>query len=92
MANVIGGRGSVGSETISGYRTNTRDIAPAPPKAKPVKPGTLDPHHIGIFDHAGNMRGHVGPKATAATVSRFVGHGATLQTINGRQCWKGKKP
>ena len=74
------------------YRTTGHDIAPAV-TPKRVAPGSLDEHHIQIFDHAGNARGHVGPKATAAVVSRFT-HTADnrLGKKNGKTAWIGSKP
>lgn len=60
---------------------------------KDRKPGEAPPHRVPIFDHKGNMRGHVGRRATPATVSRFLGqHGAKLGTKNGRDAWIGPKP
>lgn len=57
------------------------------------KPGTIPPHQIPIYDHLGHLRGRVGPKATAVTVSRFTGtHGATLQTVKGRKAWVSPGP
>jgi hypothetical protein len=77
---------------VTKYRTNTHD-APQPFKAKPaVKPGTVDENHIPIFDHHGHLRGHVGHKATAATVARFGALGATLQQKDGRLAWVGQNP
>lgn len=56
-------------------------------------PGEVAPHRIPIFDHKGNVRGHVGRTATAATVARFLGqHGAQLGEKDGRQAWLGKRP
>jgi len=43
------------------------------------KPGEVPPGRIAVLDRAGNLRGHVGPKATSVTASRFTGEfGATL--------------
>jgi hypothetical protein len=81
------------------YRTDTRDSAPKPPKAKPEdKPGTIQPGRLAVFD-AGPLgdgkgrrhRGTVGPKATAATASRFnKQHGSKLGTgPDGKQAWLG---
>lgn len=57
------------------------------------KPGEAPLHRIPIFDHEGYERGHVGKKATAATVARFLGHrGAKLDEKNGRPAWLGDKP
>jgi hypothetical protein len=78
---------------MSKFRSNTRDIAPERKAKPPVKPGTLDEHHIGVFDHKGNARGHVGPKATAAVVSRFTGTADNhLGKRNGKPAWIGGKP
>lgn len=76
------------------YRTKGPDVTPPEPKKKPEdKPGTLHEHHIPIFDHEGNHRGHVGPKATSAVVSRFIGqHGAKLGKKDGKTAWIGPKP
>ena len=60
---------------------------------KDRKPGEVREGKIEIFDHKGRPRGHVGPKATAVTVSRFIGlHGAKLGTKNGKPAWLGPKP
>lgn len=64
---------------------------PRPPRRE--KPGTIGEHHLPVYDHRGNMRGRVGPKATSATVARFgVGHGAELRTVKGRRAWVGRTP
>ena len=74
------------------------DTAPAKgglkTKGKPERnPGDIPENRIPIYDHAGNMRGHVTPAATGATVARFLGrHGADLSTKDGRQAWIGHKP
>lgn len=66
---------------------------PRPAKKPEPKPGIVDKHHIPIFDHKDRMRGHVGPLATAATVSRFIGqHGAKLGKKDGRTAWLGPTP
>lgn len=68
------------------------------PKVKPPHPkrpdtGEVEPHRIPIYDHKGNMRGHVGHRATGATVARFLGrHGADLTNKDGRVAWIGHKP
>ena len=57
------------------------------------KPGSPPEGRIPIFDHKGNMRGHVGRTATSATVARFIGqHGAKLGKKNGKPAWLGPKP
>lgn len=63
------------------------------PKAPQPKPGDPPLNRLPIYDHEGNMRGHVGKTATQATVARFIGrHGATLGEKNGRKAWLGPKP
>jgi hypothetical protein len=60
---------------------------------KERKPGTVREGRIPIYDHKGQMRGHVGPKATSVTVSRFINqHGAKLGKKDGRQAWIGPTP
>lgn|ERR1700726_57077 len=60
---------------------------------KERKPGEVREGRIPIYDHKGNMRGHVGPHATGVTVARFVQqHGAKLGEKDGRQAWIGPKP
>lgn len=57
------------------------------------KPGMPPLNRIPIFDHKGNMRGHVGKTATQATVARFLGrHGAKLGKQEGRAAWIGDVP
>lgn len=57
------------------------------------KPGMPPVHRLAIYDHKGNMRGHVGRTATAATVARFLGrHGAQLGKKDGRDAWIGDTP
>src|SRR5574337_907254 len=77
----------------SGLRTTGPDVL-QPERKKPENaPGTLHPHHIPIYDHKGRHRGHVGPKATAATVARFIGqHGAKLGKKDGKVAWIGPVP
>jgi hypothetical protein len=71
------------------FCTDTRDALPLAPKPKPQdKPGTIGAGKLGTYDAKGRLRGQVGPKATAATVSRFIGqHGAKLGTKDGRPAW-----
>lgn len=53
-----------------------RELKPVPPNRFPV------------INKAGDVVGNVGPKATAATAARFLGHqGATLKDYGGRKCW-----
>jgi hypothetical protein len=57
------------------------------------KAGEVPEGRIPIFDHDGNMRGHVTHAATQSTVSRFIGrHGSTLGTKNGKKAWIGPPP
>ena len=52
------------------------------------KPGTVRPNRFPVFDSQGRMRGTVGPRATAVTVSRFTNEqGARFVKKNGRMCW-----
>jgi len=59
-------------------------------RAKKITPGELPPSRIPIFDAQGRRRGHVGHKASAATVARFGVHNAKLGTRNNRVAWIGK--
>jgi hypothetical protein len=64
---------------------NKRGFIPASPD-RPV--GTVSPDRIPIYDRKGNICGNVGPKATAATVSRFHNQpDAVLGTKDGRRAW-----
>lgn len=57
-------------------------------RKKVRKPGTVKAGRIPIYDQQGNQRGHVGPKATSATVARFTGaFGAKLSKKDGRDSW-----
>lgn len=52
------------------------------------KPGAVPPGKIAVFDRKGQLRGHVGPRATSATAARFTKQlGAKLMTKNGQTCW-----
>src|SRR5271170_4770027 len=76
------------------FRSKGPDVLP-PDRKKVVEKGVdaLPDHRIPIYDHEGNMRGHVGHKATSATVSRFIHqHGAKLGKKDGRDAWIGPKP
>jgi len=54
------------------------------------KPGTVREGRIPIYNHKGHVVGNVGPNATDATVSRFLGRGgATLGKKDGRVAWIG---
>jgi hypothetical protein len=56
--------------------------------SKQRKPGTVPPGRIGVYDGDGNLRGHVGPKATSVTAARFTNqHGAKLGKKDGRLAW-----
>ena len=60
---------------------------------KEREPGTVRESRIPIYDHKGQMRGHVGPNATSVTVARFINlQGAKLGKKDGRQAWLGPKP
>jgi hypothetical protein len=52
------------------------------------KPGTVPPGRIGVYDASGNLRGHVGRKATSVTAARFTErHSAVLGKKDGRAAW-----
>jgi len=73
---------------VSKYRVSAND-APARPSVKPLdKPGALPGNLIPIIDAKGN-RGHVGFKASAATVARFGVRNAKLKTVDGKLSWVG---
>jgi hypothetical protein len=74
-------------------RTKGPDVMPPKPKKPSDKPGTLDEHHIPIYDHKDRMRGHVGPLATEVTVARFTGqHGSKLGKRDGKPAWISPPP
>lgn len=53
-----------------------------------LKVGEVREGRIPIIDKSGNVRGNVGPRATTATVSRFLGHSnARLGNYAGRKSW-----
>jgi hypothetical protein len=55
---------------------------------KKRKIGEVPPGRIPVLDHAGNVRGHLGKRATAASAARFTGHhGAVLRKVKGRDSW-----
>jgi hypothetical protein len=55
---------------------------------KQRKVGEVPPGRIGVYDASGNLRGHVGPRATSVTATRFTEqHGAVLGKKNGRKAW-----
>lgn len=56
---------------------------------KRTKIGKVPEGRIPILDQGNRVRGHVGPKATEATVARFLGHNnAKLETNGGRVVWQ----
>lgn len=56
--------------------------------SKKRKTGEVPPNKIGVYDASGNLRGHVGPKATSVTATRFTEqHGAVLGEKDGRKAW-----
>lgn len=72
---------------------SVHDVMPPKPKAKKPEPFNVRAGRIPVLDHKKIMRGHVGPKATEATLPRFgVKHGGSLQTVQGRRCWVGNEP
>ena len=55
---------------------------------KKQKVGEVREGRIPIIDKSGNVRGNVGPRATQATVARFLGHSnARLAPFKGRRSW-----
>ena len=55
---------------------------------KTQKPGTVAPNRIPIVSKSGDVVGNVGPRATTATVARFLGHhNARLTQHRGRTSW-----
>jgi hypothetical protein len=76
---------------MSKFRKHTHD-APEPIKRKKITPGDLPPSRIPIYDAKGNRRGHVGFKASAATVAgRFGVPNPRIGQRNGRVAWIGGK-
>lgn len=71
------------------YRTDGRDVAPKIKKPEDTKPGELPPSRIPIYDAKGRRRGHVGRKASEATVARFGVSDAKLGKKDGRDAWLG---
>lgn len=52
------------------------------------KIGEVPAHRIPIVSKSGDVVGNVGPRATQATVARFLGHhGARLTNHSGRKAW-----
>jgi hypothetical protein len=75
------------------FRKTGHDLMPPKSKKPEEKPGTLNEHHIPIYDHKDRMRGHVGPKATEVTVARFTGqHGSKLGKRDGKPAWISPPP
>lgn len=74
---------------MSKYRVSKYD-APEPIKKKSAeKPGKLPESRIPIYDAKGRRRGHVGRKASEATVARFGVTNAKLGKKDGRDAWLG---
>jgi hypothetical protein len=70
---------------------NTGYDAPAAIVPKKVTPGELPPSRIPIYDAQDRRRGHVGYKASAATVAgRFGVPNPRIGQRNGRVAWIGK--
>jgi len=65
------------------------DIAPKIETPEQQTPGELPASRLPIYDAKGNRRGHVGRKASAATVARFGVPNAKLGKRDGRDCWQG---
>ena len=74
---------------MSKYRTG--HDAPERRAPKQITPGTLPANRIAVLDHKGQMRGHVGQKATALTASRFLGGKPAYldKDEKGKPCWRG---
>lgn len=63
---------------------SVHDRAPVEPTKQ--KPGQVPEGRFAVIDKRGNMRGHVGPKATQATCRRF---GVEDAEFSGNE-WRGK--
>ena len=62
-------------------------------KERARKPGEVPLHRVPVVDHKGNVRGHVGQNASAATAARFIGRaGMELKQHEGRKSWVADKP
>lgn len=71
------------------YRTTGHDIAAPTKPPLPVKIGEPPPGKLGIYKADGSRVGHIGPKAGAGAVSRFIGHtNVAVTQVNGRPAWK----
>jgi hypothetical protein len=80
------------------YRTDNRDsnLTAADVSAEGTAEGApaiaIPPGRVGVYDPAGNYRGHVGPSATSSTAARFHGVlGSKLGTKNGAPAWLAPK-
>lgn len=72
------------------YRTHTHD-APEPRPLTPADPpGTPPKNRIPILNQHGERKGHVGHRASEATVARFGVRNAKLTTVGGRPAWVGR--
>jgi hypothetical protein len=73
------------------FRKTGYDILPVAPKPDPQdNPGAIPSGKVPVYDGKGRHRGTVGPKATAATASRFNHQlGSKLGTKDGRPAWIG---
>jgi hypothetical protein len=61
--------------------------APKRTTRTPPTPGQIPPGRYGVFDARGNLRAHVGVKASAVTASRFTKRAMKLGKMNGRPAW-----
>jgi hypothetical protein len=84
---------------MSKYRTDTRDsdATLADVSAEGTTQGAPavtipPPGRVGVYDPAGNYRGHVGPSATSSTAARFHGVlGSKLGKKNSKPAWLAPK-
>jgi len=73
--------------------SRSHDTLQPKPKAKPPEPFNVRAGRIPVLRHDKVMVGHVGPRATEATLPRFgLKHGGSLRTVKGRQCWVANGP
>jgi len=57
-------------------------------KKQKRKPGEVQPGKVAVLDDKGRLRGHVGPRATSVSASRFTGKpGAVLGKTGDRDSW-----
>ncbi len=69
------------------------DKMPPKPKTKPTPAFNVREGRLPVLRHDKVMVGHVGPRATEATLGKFgIKHGGSIQKIQGRDCWVGNKP